>query len=132
MSNKKTASNIIKLWLPVFLWCMVIYYFSSIPNLRSDLPSRWDFILRKIAHMAEYGILTFLFFRAAAQNLGPRRSVAYAAVFSLTYALTDEYHQLFVFGRSGNLADAFIDSLGIFLATFLIDKKLVNVSIKLE
>lgn len=124
--NNKIFINIIKYWLPVFVWCAVIYYLSSIPELKSSLPNQWDFVSRKIAHMTEYGILTFLFFRAAAVNLSFRRSVAYAALFSITYALTDEYHQLFVFGRSGNLADVFIDTLGIFFAIFLIYKKIIK------
>lgn len=122
--------NIIKLWLPVFIWCAVIYYFSSMPELKSSLPSQWDLILRKIAHITEYAILTILFFRAAAQNLSFRKSIAYSVIFSITYALTDEYHQLFVFGRFGSLKDVVIDSLGIFIAAFLIDKKIINVSIK--
>lgn len=130
MFSKRTNGNVIKLWLPVFFWCAVIYYFSSVPNLKSNLPSQWDFILRKIAHITEYGILTFLFFRAAVQNLSLRKSMAYAAVFSITYALADECHQLFVLGRQGSLSDVFIDSLGIFFVIFLIDKRLINVSIK--
>ncbi len=118
--------NIIKYWLPIFAWCAVIYYLSSIPELKSDFPNQWDFISRKIAHMAEYGILTFLFFRAVAINLSFRRSIAYSALFSITYALTDEYHQLFVFGRSGSLTDVFIDTLGIFFTTILIYKKRIK------
>jgi VanZ family protein len=71
----------------------------------------------------EYAILTFLFFRASSKNLNFRRAISYAALFSVTYALTDEYHQLFVFGREGNLGDILIDSLGVFLAVFLIYRK---------
>jgi len=82
--------------------------------------------------MMEYGILVFLAFRTFRQNMGFRRSLACAVVFSLTYALTDEYHQTFVGGRSGSFNDVFIDSLGIFMSVFLIDKKLINVSIKKE
>jgi len=122
MFNKKTT-NIITLWLPVFLWCAVIYYLSSIPSLKSDLPNQWDFIFRKIAHITEYAVLTFLFFRASSQNLNYKKAISYSALFSITYALTDEYHQLFVFGRGGNLGDVFIDSLGVFLAVFLIYRK---------
>jgi len=122
MFNKKTINTII-LWLPVFLWCAVIYYFSSIPNLKSDLPSQWDFILRKIAHITEYAVLTFLFFRASSENLSRKKSMAYAVFFSIIYALTDEYHQLFVFGREGSIGDVFINSLGVFLAVFLIYRK---------
>ena len=126
----RTTKNIIEFWLPVFLWCAIIYYLSSIPNLKSDLSNQWDFIFRKIAHITEYGILTFLFFRAVAQNFSFKKSIVYAAFFSITFAFTDEYHQLFVFGRSGSIIDVFIDNLGIFLAAFLIDKKLINVNIK--
>jgi len=82
--------------------------------------------------MMEYGILVFLSFRTFRQNMGFRRSLACAVVFSITYALTDEYHQTFVGGRSGSFSDVFIDSLGIFMSVFLIDKKLINVSIKKE
>ena len=122
MSNSKTT-NTITLWLPVFLWCAVIYYLSSIPSLKSDLPGQWDFISRKIAHITEYAVLTFLFFRASSRNLNYRKAISYSALFSITYALTDEYHQLFVFGRGGNLGDVFIDSIGVFLAVFLIYRK---------
>ena len=125
MSNLKTTKTIIKLWLPVFLWCAVIYFLSSIPNLKSDLPNQWDFVLRKIAHMAEYGILTVLLFRAYFKSNGftIKKSISFAIIFALTYAFTDEYHQLFVFGRQGSLNDIFIDSLGVFFMAFLIYKK---------
>lgn len=132
MISKIDYERLLKYWLPVFLWCSVIYYLSSVPDLKSDLPNRWDFVLRKIAHMMEYGVLAFLSFRAFSQGQSLRRSLAYAVIFSLTYALTDEYHQTFVGGRSGSLNDVFIDSLGIFLSVFIIDKKLINVSIKKE
>lgn len=122
MFNSKTVSAI-TLWLPVFLWCAVIYYLSSIPSLKSDLPNQWDFIMRKIAHITEYAVLTFLFFRASSKNLNYQRAISYSALFSITYALTDEYHQLFVFGRGGNLGDVFMDSIGVFLAVFLIYRR---------
>jgi VanZ family protein len=128
--EEKTIIKIIKYWLPVFIWCALIYYLSSIPELKSDLPNQWDFVARKIAHMAEYGFLTFLFFRAAIQGLSFKKSILYSALFATTYALTDEYHQMYVLGRVGSLKDVFIDGIGIFLVIFLIDKKLINVSIK--
>lgn len=121
-SNKK---DIIKSWAAVFFWCAIIYYFSSIPSLKSDLPNQLDLIFRKIAHMAEYGILTVLLFRAYFKSNGftIKKSISFAIIFALTYAFTDEYHQLFVFGREGNLVDVFIDSLGVFFAAFLIYKR---------
>jgi len=122
---RKKIETIIKFWLPVFIWCAVIYYLSSIPSLKSDLPNQSDLIFRKIAHMTEYGILTILLFRTYFKSNGftIKKSISFAIIFSLTYAFADEYHQLFVFGREGSLADVFIDSLGIFFAAFLIYKK---------
>ena len=122
MSNSKIIC-IIKFYLPILLWCAIIYYFSSIPSLKSDLPNQWDLIFRKIAHLTEYAVLTFLFFRATYKSLSFKKAISYSALFSLTYALTDEYHQLFVFGRGGNLGDVLIDSLGVFLAVFLIYRR---------
>ncbi|MCK5490847.1 MAG: VanZ family protein [Candidatus Pacebacteria bacterium] len=124
--HNKNIKNVIGLWLAVFLWCAFIYFLSSIPSLKSDFSSEIDFVLRKIAHMSEYGILTFLFFRAysgSKNNLSKRKSISLAIMFAFTYALTDEYHQLFVSGREGSLRDVFVDSLGIFFVAFLIYKK---------
>ena len=123
MDFKRLLNCYIVKLLAVFLWCAVIYYLSSIPSLKSDLPNQWDLIFRKVAHITEYAILTFLFFHASSKNLNYKKAISYSALFSITYALTDEYHQLFVFGRSGNLGDILIDSLGIFLAVFLIYRK---------
>lgn len=120
---------IIYYWLPVLLWCVFIYYLSSIPGLRSELPGQMDLVLRKFAHIGEYAALTFLFFRAASQSFSPRRALLYAVLFAFTFALTDEYHQSFVPGRNGNAVDVTIDGLGILLAFFIIDKKSLDVSI---
>ena len=119
----KKVKNLITLWLPVFLWCAIIYYLSSIPSLRSDLPNQWDLMFRKLAHITEYAILTLLFFRTTYKSLIFKKAILYSALFSIAYALTDEYHQLFVLGRTGNLGDVLIDSVGVFLAVFLIYRK---------
>jgi len=128
--QKIKSKFIISYWLLVFLWCGVIYYLSSVPSLRSDFSDNTDLVLRKFAHITEFAILTALFFRAAFQSFDKKRALLYAVLFAVTFAVTDEYHQTFVLGRSGNLRDVFIDSLGIFLSVFLIDKKLPDVSIK--
>lgn len=130
MPDSKKTKLIIFYWLPVFLWCSFIFYLSSIPDLRSDFPDAWDYIFRKLAHITEYAVLTFLFFRAASRNISRRRALAYGALFAFTFSLTDEYHQTFILGRSGNFADAAIDSLGILFAIFAIDKRYLDVSLR--
>ncbi len=101
-------------WLFVVLWMLVIFYFSSLPELSSDLPSAWDFILRKIAHAAEYAILTFLLLRAFfAHQIPIKKALVLAALLAVLYAISDEYHQSFVFGREAAVRDVLIDSIGI-------------------
>ena len=105
--------KLVKLWLPVAIWAGVIFFFSSIPDLKTSL--EFDFFLRKIAHITEYFILTFILYRAfrGSFNLNFIRLFMYPAVFALLYALADEFHQSFVLGRSCSLGDVLIDSLGI-------------------
>jgi VanZ family protein len=122
MLNNK-AKIILFYWFPVFAWCALIYHLSSLPSLRSDFPDAWDTLFRKLAHITEFTVLTFLFFRASAVHFSKKHSIFYAVLFTLVFAFTDEYHQSFVYGRNGNLFDIIIDSLGIFLAFYLIDRK---------
>ena len=74
----------------------LIYFLSAQPDLNSGL-GLVDEIGRKIVHMAEYGLLWWLWSRA----FGFRRPVL-AAVITLAYAATDEFHQTFVHGRIGS------------------------------
>ena len=111
-------NKFLKYWLPVLVWAGFIFYLSSIPDLESGL--KQDFILRKIAHILEYAILTFLFLRALAkESLSVKKIAVFSLFFSLFYALSDEYHQTFVFGREGSLKDVGIDSIGVLLMSLV-------------
>ena len=70
-----------------------------------------DFVGRKIVHMAEYGLLWWLWARA----FGFRRPLLAAAI-TLAYAATDEFHQTFVHGRHGSPVDWAIDAAGVAIA----------------
>jgi len=110
--------NFWKFWVPLIVWMGFIFWFSSIPDLESGL--KQDFILRKIAHILEFVILTFLFLRALRQEkISFFKMLIFSIIFSFFYALSDEYHQTFVGGREGTLRDAGIDSIGILLMAFL-------------
>jgi len=108
--------KIILNWLAVFLWMGVIYYFSNQPDLKSELQPFWDLIFRKIAHMAEYFILAYLLYKAYNQTgVGLRPALFFAAFISVAYAVSDEWHQGFVDGRTASSVDVIIDSVGIFI-----------------
>ena len=102
--------------MPV-LWMVLIFYLSSQPDLPSNRIDYLDFIIKKSAHFTEYLILVILWFRAL-----QLKSPSAAFFITLVYAFTDEIHQLFVPGRTGNLRDVFIDGLGICLGVFIINR----------
>lgn len=87
----------------------LIWFLSSQPGLSSGLS--FDFVLRKLAHMAEFGLLFLLWWRA----LGPRGGPAAAAI-AIAYAAIDELHQSTVPDRVGSPIDVLIDSAGVALA----------------
>jgi len=105
--------NKIANWLLVFLWLGVIYFFSSQPNLKSELEPLWDLLLRKAAHLAEFFVLAYLFFRAyCGHNFLPAAALVPAAIGAVTAAVWDEWHQSFTAGRVASIMDIGIDSLG--------------------
>jgi len=68
-------------------------------------------IVRKGAHMAEYAILGFLLVGALEiRHLFILWLVAW--ILAIAYAGTDEFHQTFVAGRSGELRDVYVDGAG--------------------
>lgn len=112
--------NKLNSWIPVVIWAVVIFLFSSRPDLPSNQIYVLDFIIKKSAHMTEFGIFTFLLYRAF-----KFKKIDTSFLIALSYAFTDEIHQLFVPGRDGKLTDVFIDLLGILIVAKLI-KKLRN------
>jgi VanZ family protein len=95
--------------LPLLLMGL-IFYLSAQPDLNSGLGT-WDAILRKGAHMTEFGLLWFLWTRV----VGPFGALAIA----LAYAASDEFHQTFVDGRHGTPVDWAIDAAGMGIAAAL-------------
>ena len=98
-------------YLPPLLVMGVIFVLSAQPDLNSGLGA-WDTLLRKLGHMAEYGLLWWLWRRA----LG---GTGVAAAITLAYAATDEWHQSFVSGRNGSPGAWAIDAAGVALAIAL-------------
>ena len=110
----------IKYWLPVLIWCIIIFYLSNTPNLNSGLGS-WDLILRKIAHITEYSILTILLWRAFKfHNI--RRIYNWSGSLAILYAISDEVHQSFIPTRNASIYDVLIDVAGVILAIWLIHR----------
>ncbi len=72
-----------------------------------------NFIVRKSAHIVEYAILTFLWFRSLWTVPERFKScVIRSVVLSVLYAMSDEWHQSFVPNRLGTWEDVVWDAVG--------------------
>jgi VanZ family protein len=101
--------------LLVAVWAAVIFALSATPNLRVAQADDLDFILRKAGHMAAFGILTVLLWRALTLA-AVRRAMAWSLLLTVSYAASDEFHQSFTAGRHASPVDVGIDSAGAAIA----------------
>jgi len=129
MNYKKYLS-----WILVITWMAVIFLFSAQPaNDSASLSTGitdWIYnilinvfpnlnietlhvIIRKLAHFTIYLILGVLLFNALSHNEQKQNVNFVLALFvSSLYAISDEIHQVFVSGRSGQISDVLIDIIG--------------------
>ena len=117
-------------------WMIIIFWFSNQPATESSEISgtisyrlvedtdeifNWGLTTDQIAHMTEYAILGWLAF-AFSGTFEMRQKVHYIAAlgFAFCYASTDEFHQLFIPGRSGQFTDVCIDTAGAAIGLLLL------------
>ena len=75
--------------------------------------NKFVFIVRKSAHFFIYLILGLLVASLIKEySLVNKRMMIYSFLICFLYAISDEIHQLFVNGRSGEIRDILIDSMG--------------------
>lgn len=140
--NRENENQTIKklvMWILIIVWMICIFLFSSqnadesselsqgflrsfvlkfLPDNISRNQNTVDFLehlLRKCAHMTEYTILgVFISVQIRLYKTFRRewQKVLAAVLFVMLYASTDEFHQLFVTGRSAQVTDVMIDTCG--------------------
>jgi VanZ family protein len=101
----------------------LIFAFSAMPA-GDEQHSTLMLVMRKLAHFSEYFALTGLWWWALRTQIGARQALPIAIAIALSYAITDEFHQTFVSGRTGTPRDVLIDSAGILAAGLLIRRSL--------
>jgi VanZ family protein len=127
-------------WLPPLAWMGVIVILSTdagsydhtggllLPLFQWLLPSATPLQLdalhgltRKAAHITEYAILTFLWFRALAGGARWSSRVAgwTALAAGLAWACLDEFHQMFVLSRTPSPGDVALDGMGAMAAVLV-------------
>lgn len=123
-------------WIAVLIWMAFIFYLSHQPaKVSSELSSgvvqlvsgmltalfpfmefdidQLHFFIRKGAHFFAYFTLGLLVLRAILIGRNIKvYLIGYAFIICVVYAISDEVHQLFIPGRSGELRDVLIDSVG--------------------
>ena len=112
-------NKFLRIWFPLAFYSGIIFYISSLPNIKVPLGVRFS---DKLVHFLEYIPFGFLLARAMWQSKASvSRKVFLAVVFwgTLAYALSDEFHQSFVAGRESTLADALADTIGGFMGGWL-------------
>ena len=86
----------------------------------NNIVEKLDVPVRKLGHLTEFlilGILVMLTLKSYGID-----DYKIATLVCFLYSCSDEIHQLFVEGRSGNLIDVIIDVVGSVLGILLIDK----------
>ncbi len=105
-------------FVSLILKILVPDYDSLDPEAKSELEHQASFAVRKTAHLTEYAVLGFallLHVIALQQKMLIRFPGLSAFLVGALYALSDEIHQLFVPGRSGEGKDVLLDSAGVLL-----------------
>lgn len=121
-------------WILVVLWMVFIFSQSHKPasesnrlskgitgiivetveNVAPDVEievNKYHHIIRKNAHFFSYLVLGILVVNAL-RNSGV--NIGLAVLVCVLYAISDEIHQLYILGRSGEVKDVIIDSAGAF------------------
>ena len=145
--NKKVVARIILIIL-IILNCIFIFKFSSEKSEKSDVRSgrviqaivelnpktknlsdeekekiKEDIVMpvRKTAHFTIYMNLGMLLFLCSKTfNAEDKKNVLVSLTFAFLYACTDEIHQMFVSGRSGEFRYVCIDSCGALFGILIV------------
>ena len=88
------------------------YYENCTPEQQQALLYSVASFFRKAAHFLEYGILACFLYVGFSGFFKIKYCNALSFAICFLYAVSDEYHQSFVAGRSPQLKDVMIDSLG--------------------
>lgn len=96
---------------------VIIFYFSSVAGLKYSEHNVTEIILRKGAHFVEYSILVFLVWNILYNfhRISAKKSIIFSFLIVVLYAISDEFHQTLVFGRTGKVIDVVYDSTSALL-----------------
>ncbi len=124
---------------PLAIWLLAISLFSTgwfssaqtehvaVPVLHWLLPGASPqtlllvhYFIRKLAHLTEFGVLGLLLYHALKEIRGGRAvAIACTLLLAVAFAGLDEFHQIFVPGRTPSVRDVGLDGAGATLVLAL-------------
>jgi len=108
--TSRTILGLAWIWGPVAAYLALIFHLSAQSSVGWATPYP-DVVL----HALEYSVLGMLLARALNDGLArivPDKLLVLAWMLCVVYAVSDEYHQTFVPGRTGDWRDALSDAAG--------------------
>lgn len=95
-------------WFAVVAWMGIIFRLSALHGTQVPLPGA----LGELGHFAGYTVLGTLTCLALDVKGGARRAIALSIIIGSAYGISDELHQSFVPGRTPDVFDWGVDTLG--------------------
>jgi len=118
-SKKKGDESKLSEWLwhlLLGLWILAIYLGSDLPGSGENYWNPWVFATRKGYHIFEFFVLAALVFKATGfYGIDLKMIRILTVAVAISFAILDEFHQLFVFGREGTIRDIGFDLIGILI-----------------
>ncbi len=110
-------------YIAAALWESFIFYLSAQPVLPSPDSFLWDFAFKKLSHMFVYFILFWLIYKSIQFDIKhPLKLTILAFCVAFVLAISDEFHQSFVPGRTPTTKDVLFDTLGMAIAWLTLNK----------
>ena len=90
-------------------------------NKKEDIVNVLNLPIRKLAHFSLYFILSILVmsFLVSSNKFNLRNIILISIIFCFIYACSDEYHQTFINGRTGQFSDVIIDTIGASIGSII-------------
>ncbi len=90
-------------------------------NKKNDVLNTIEKVIRKLAHFSEYTFLGILLMSLmSTYKLKQTNKFIISIGIGFLYACSDEFHQLFVPGRTAKFTDVLIDTSGVIVGSILI------------
>lgn len=122
--SKKTSNKVINFIIDVNPYTKNLSYIE-----KKQLSKKMLTPIRKLAHFSIYTILGITVMGyVCTYDISKKKRICITLIVGMLYAISDEIHQLFVKGRSGQITDILIDTVGVLfgIGVLLLVRKMIS------